>query len=202
MAEFNGVDYIILAVLFFSTLIGLFRGLVREILAIFTWIGALIIAILLASRVAELFTGSDAGRSVISGTSNAIGANTTEPISLVALGLSFVCLFLLTLIIGSLISSSINRVVEGTGMGLANRLFGGVFGFLRGFLVNLMLVFVVQLTTLDKEPMWKESKLVPVFQPATEWIENLVHPGIESIKTAFGFSIKQASSTLSNIYGN
>ena len=141
MAEFNGVDYIILAVLFFSTLIGLFRGLVREILAIFTWIGALIIAILLASRVAELFTGSDAGRSVISGTSNAIGANTTEPISLVALGLSFVCLFLLTLIIGSLISSSINRVVEGTGMGLANRLFGGVFGFLRGFLVNLMLDF-------------------------------------------------------------
>src|SRR5438046_202814 len=123
MAEFNWVDYTIVIIFFFSILAGLLRGLVREILAIFTWLGAFVISVLFSSKVAALFTGSDAGQSVISGTSSAVGTNTTESISLVSLGLSFICLFLLTLIIGSLISSLLNQAVNGTGLGVINRLF-------------------------------------------------------------------------------
>lgn len=194
MANLNWVDFIILAIFLSSTLAGLFRGLVREILAVFTWIGAFIIAVLFSSKVASLFTASAAGKSVISGTTTAIGANTTESISLVSLGLSFVCLFLLTLIIGSLISSLLSQAAESTGVGFANKLFGSIFGFIRGFLINLVIVFTVQLTSLDSQDAWKKSTLVPVFLPAAVWLGDLVHPGLESLKTAFGRSVLDVKS--------
>lgn len=200
MANFVGADYIIFAIFLFSTCAGLFRGLVKEVLTIFTWIGASIISVLFSGQVAALFTASEAGRSVISETTSAIGTNTSDSVSIVSLGISFVSLFLITLIIGSLISSFVNKAVEGAGIGVANRLFGGAFGFLRGFLVNLVLVFVVLLTPLDKESWWTEATLVPAFRPAAAWLGDLVHPGLESLKNTFGQTIQDAKSTIDNVY--
>lgn len=198
MADFNWVDYLILAVFFLSILVGLMRGILREILALFTWIGAFVVASLFSNQLASLFTTSQAGQSVISGTTSAVGLDTAHSVSIVSIGLSFVCLFLATLIVGALISRAISAAAESTGIGVANRLFGGIFGFLRGFLVNLVIVFVVQLTTVDKEPMWTSSKLVPIFQPAAAWIGNMVHPGLENLKTVFENSINNAQSAMSS----
>lgn len=197
MADFNWVDYLILTVFFISILVGLARGIVREILAVFSWIGAYIVASLFANQLATVFTTSHAGQSVISGTTSAVGLDTTQSVSIVSIGLSFVCLFLATLMVGALIGRTISSAVESGGIGVANRLFGGVFGFLRGFLVNLMIVFVVQLTTFDKDPMWTSSRFVPVFQPAAAWVGNIVHPGLENLKTVFENSINDAQSFFS-----
>lgn len=198
MADFNWVDYLILIVFFISILVGLARGIVREVLAVLTWICAFIVASLFATQLANVFTTSQTGQSVISGTTNAVGIDTAQSVSIVSVGLSFVCLFLATLLVGALISRAISSAAEGGGIGIANRLFGGVFGFLRGFLINLMIVFIVQLTTFDKDPLWTSSRLVPLFQPATVWVGNIVHPGLQNLKTVFENTINNSQSILAN----
>lgn len=201
MENYNWVDYIILGVFFFSILAGLMRGIVKEVLSILTWVAAFIIASLFAGRLAELFTHSNSGQSIISGASSAAGVNAEQSISIVSLGLSFVCLFLVTLIIGSLFTNVISRAVDSAGIGIANRLFGAIFGIFRGFLINLLIVFVVQLTSLDQAESWKQSKLVPMFQPSAAWVGNLVHPGLESLKSKVGQTLQGATqSVIGSIY--
>lgn len=200
MENYNWVDIVILMIFFFSILAGLMRGIVKEVLSVLTWIAAFVIASLFASDVANMFTHSNAGQAVISGTTNAIGSNVESPVSIVSLGLSFICLFLVTLIVGSLFTSVISRAVDSAGIGFANRLFGGVFGIFRGFLINLMIVFVIQLTSYDKESWWTQSKLVPFFQPAAAWLGNLVHPGLEGLKTKMSSTLQDATQVFGNFY--
>lgn len=201
MAEFNWVDYTILVIFFFSVLAGFARGIVKELLSLLTWIAAFVVSSIFASKLAAVFTGSPGVQSVITESSAAVGVNTAQPISMVSLGLGFVCLFLATLLIGSIITHIISAAVDSAGVGLANRMLGGLFGLMRGFVVNVFFVFLVQLTAFEQEAWWTQSKLVPVFEPTVIWVGNIVYPGLESLKTKVGNSFQGAASTLiGNIY--
>ena len=50
----NEVDWVILAVLFFSTILGVSRGVVREILAIVGWVLGIFLSLRFAPELAEL----------------------------------------------------------------------------------------------------------------------------------------------------
>lgn len=200
MENYNWVDYIILGVFFFSILAGLMRGIVKEVLSILTWVAAFVIASMFSDRLASVFTQSNSAQSVISQASTTVGVDASQSVSMVSLGLSFVCLFLVTLIVGSLITNIISRAVDSAGIGLANRLFGSVFGLIRGFLINLMIVFVVQLTAFDQESWWREAKLVPIFQPAAQWLGQVVHPGFETLKSKVGQTFQGARQSVGHLF--
>jgi membrane protein required for colicin V production len=51
-----------------------------------------------------------------------------------------------------------------------DRLFGTVFGFVRGVLIVAVLVFLVGLTGFTKESWWRESTLAPQFQGLASWL--------------------------------
>lgn len=189
---FNWIDYVLLAVFLISVLGGLVRGGVREVVSLITWIAAFIIAGLFAKPLATAFSSSDSAQSAISSAStNALNTlSTSGHVSLFALGASFLALFLGTIIVGSLIGYFANRVVEGAGISFFNRLLGAVFGLARGFLVNLLIVFIVQLSPIAQQTYWTQSSLVPSFQPMVEWLGNRVQPGLESLKSRVGQTLE------------
>lgn len=187
----NWVDYIIIGIFSFSILAGLFRGLIREVIALITWISAFVVSGYFANDLAQKFTGGSGQQSPFSSSAiNSMGFNTAKSVSLISVSVSFVLLFILTLVIGSLINYFISRAVDAGGISIGNRLLGGVFGLLRGFLINLVIIFLVQLSPLSQQPIWTSSQFVTAFQPAVKWLENLVYPGIESLKNNLGPKIK------------
>lgn len=194
MTDFNWVDYVILSIFFVSVLAGLMRGLAKEVISLLTWAAAVVVASLFASRVAASFTGSQQVQSAISSASTTMGMNPTQSVSVLAIGTSFVGLFVITLFIGSIINYFISHAVEGQGISFANRLLGALFGLGRGVLINLVTIFLVQLTPLGHEAAWMQSQFVRSFQPAVQWLENIVQPGIDTLKSKMGQTLQNVDS--------
>ncbi len=181
---FNWVDYVLLAILLISVLGGLIRGGVREVISLIAWIAAFIIAGLFAKPVAVYFASSNSAASSAS----------TSQISLFAFGASFVVLFLVTLIAGFLIGYFVNRVIESGGVSIINRFLGGAFGLLRGGLIDLLIIFVVQLSAFSQQDYWTQSTVVSAFQPTVEWLNKKVEPGLASLKSQVGKKLEDMTS--------
>lgn len=155
----NAVDLIIIAVLVLSVLVGLWRGLISEVLALATWIAAFWVAWTYGPVVSAHFE-----RSI------------ETPILRVLLGYGL-C-FIAVLIVGALVRFAIHALVDGTGLGGTDRLLGMVFGFARGLLLVTLLVFLVNLTSFAHEPMWQQSTLLPQFKGLAAWLEQEMPPNV------------------------
>lgn len=183
MANFNSVDYIILGLLLFSMLAGLMRGLVKEMIALLTWVVAFVVSTVFATRLANVFTSSPKVQSAISSATNSLSASTNEPASLLAIGISFISIFVCVLIIGKIISYFISSAIEGHGISFANRFLGAVFGLGRGVLFVLLVMFLVQLSPVSDQESWQESRFVEALKPTVKRISDIVQPGIENLKS-------------------
>jgi len=182
MDTLNAVDIAILAVFLGSIIAGLVRGFVKEMISLVTWIAAFIVSISFSSRVAAAFTSSSSVSGFVANT----GVNATQPISMLAIGVSFVALFIGTLLVGSLLNYFVSSLTNAQGIGFGNRLLGGAFGLARAFLINLIVLFLVQLSPLSQQAAFAESKFVISYQPAIKWVDDFVQPGIASLKAKMG----------------
>ena len=145
------IDYIIVGVLGLSILIGLWRGLVSEVLALATWIAAFWVAWTFGPAVSAHFEHSIE----------------VPSIRLVAgYGLCFVAV----LVLGALLRFVIHKLVESTGLSGTDRLLGMIFGFVRGVLLVTLMVFLLGFTAFTHDPWWKQSVLLPQFQTAAAWL--------------------------------
>lgn len=141
----NWIDLVFIALIVISGLISLYRGFVREIFSLATWIIAAWVGIQYSSAVAVYLP---------------------EGISDVTLrlGLAFAGIFILVLILGGIAGVLANRIVRGSGLTGTDRSLGVVFGVLRGALIVTVLVFVASLTLFPEESWWQESAMVPHFE--------------------------------------
>lgn len=156
----NWIDYAILAVLGLSVLVGLFRGLVSEVLALVIWAAAFWVAWLLGPTVAARLT-------VI-----------TLPALRVAAG--YASCFVVVLVLGAILRYVVRRLLEGSGLSGTDRLLGMLFGFVRGALLVCVVVFLCQFTGVTREPFWQQSVLLPPFQSATIWLGQQVPPDVRA----------------------
>lgn len=140
-------DYVVIFLILASALLGLWRGVVREILSLLGWIFALVAAIMF---------GGDAGNLVLGSVQNS-GVR-----YLLGMLLVLVAVLILAFVIGWLL----HKLLHAAGLGWLDRGLGVVFGLMRGLLVVLILVFVAGLTRLPQEGWWRESLLVPYLQTA------------------------------------
>ncbi|GAB3791229.1 CvpA family protein [Dyella agri] len=154
----NWIDYTILGVLGLSVLVGLWRGLVSEVLALVIWIAAFWVAWLLGPAVAER-----------------LHVITVPTLRVVA---GYALCFVLVLVLGALLRFLVQRLLVSTGLSGTDRLFGMVFGLARGVLLVCLLVFLCQFTTFTREPPWQQSLLLPPFQSATIWLGQQVPPSV------------------------
>jgi membrane protein required for colicin V production len=201
MDNFNWVDYIFLAIFFFSVLAGFSRGLVKEVVSLAALIAAFAIATMFSNSLAVYFTSSSAVQSVVTQSSSAMGMNTAQPVSYAAIGFSFALLFIATLIVGAIISFFLSFAFQVGLLGLGNRILGGVFGFGRGFIINLVIIFLVQLTPASAEVWWQQSQLVRKFQPFVVTLGNLVSPSLADLKSRFGNTLNGMGSSLQDVKG-
>ena len=147
----NWLDGIILGILALSVLIGLMRGLVAEVLSLVAWIAAFWVAAVFGPDVAALFENS-----------------ISLPMARIALGYA-ICFFGI-LLLGVIVRFAARRLIWSTGLSGMDRLLGVLFGFVRGALVITILVFLVGLTAVTREPWWQQSVLLPQFQIAAAWL--------------------------------
>lgn len=168
MANFNWVDYVILAIFFLSLLAGLMRGFVKEVIGLITWLAAFVAAIMFSTRLATAVTSSS--------------PSSDQPVSLLATSLSFICIFIGVLILGKLIGYVFSRAVEGGGVSFMNRLLGAIFGLARGFLTVIIIMFLIEMTALTSQSWWKDSQLVNTLQPGVQWLATIAHPDFDNLK--------------------
>jgi membrane protein required for colicin V production len=154
----NWIDYTILGVLGLSVLIGLWRGLVSEVLALAIWIAAFWVAWLLGPTLSARLT------------------MITLPALRVAAG--YTLCFVLVLVLGAVLRHVVHRLLVSTGLSGTDRLLGMLVGVARGALLVCVLVFLCQFTSFTHDPLWRQSMLLPPFQRATIWLGQQVPPGV------------------------
>ena len=132
------LDWVCLAVLLVSLLIGAWRGLVVEVVSLASWIAAFVLAQWFAPDAAARLPMAGAG----------------EPVRYAA---GFVLVFVATLFAGALIGFVVSKLLSAVGLGFLSRLLGALFGTLRGVLLILAATVVVGMTPWKSSPTWQES---------------------------------------------
>jgi membrane protein required for colicin V production len=155
------VDFVIPVIITISAGISLVRGFVREALSLAGWIAAFWVALRFSNSLAELFL-----RSI-----------TIPSLRII---IAFTILFVLTLILSTLINHLASHLVDKTGLTGTDRLIGMIFGVARGGVLVAMLVLLAGLTTLPKDPWWRESVMIGYFEQLAIWLQTTVAPEIAS----------------------
>jgi len=136
----TALDYVVLGILGVSILLSVIRGMVREVLALLAWALGFIAASVFAADLATLLPP----------------AVPDERLRLLA---AFVGVFLAVLLLMSVLAMFVSKLVKSAGLGLEDRLLGGVFGLARGMLVVMVLVLAAGFTSLPREQVWRDAVL-------------------------------------------
>lgn len=149
------VDWAIIAILILSAVFGLMRGMVRELIALGTWIAAIMIARIFGPQVSEMLTPY-------------IDSETVRT------GLGFALTAILIVMLGSMLSKVARSLVTATGLGGFDRFMGFVFGGVRGVAILVVLTAVVSLTSLKDEAWWSQSQFIPLLEDLRDQAAGLV----------------------------
>lgn len=157
----NGADWFIITVLSISTLLSLWRGFVREALSLLGWIAAFVIAHVFVDQLAAQLS--------------AIANMTGRYIA------AYAILFVSTLLLFTLLVRLAVKLVRVTGLSVLDRVLGMVFGFARGVIIVLVLVYVVQQLVPPNEQQWlHQSLLMPHLNMLADWVQVVfsnINPG-------------------------
>lgn len=140
------VDLALLGWLLLSIGIGIWRGLVFEVMSLAGWVVAYFAASPLAPLVATLLPASWLEK---------FGPTVQQ---LVTLAIAFIAV----LLIWSLMTRLVKVLIHATPLSVIDRLGGAGFGALRGVFVALLLVLVIGASPLAQTRTWQASQAVPV----------------------------------------
>lgn len=154
-------DYLVLAILVISGLLGLMRGLVKEILSLCAYLAAFLGAIWWGPRV-----------------SNWLLAYIENP--LLRTGVSYLVVFLVVLLLVGLLNMTLATLIQKTGLTPADHGLGAMFGFMRGVLMVLILVTLAGYTELPSEPWWTEARLSGATVQAVQHLKQWLPPSVAS----------------------
>ena len=138
---FNQVDIVILIITLLSSIFGLWRGLIKEVLSLLTWIAALLVSRVYSEPLAGLMTGM-------------IQNDGIRYVS------AFAILFVIVMMLGTFLNFLMSKLLNVTGLKLADRLLGAVFGVARGVIIVLVILFVTNVFVSETE-LWQKSQLIP-----------------------------------------
>jgi membrane protein required for colicin V production len=140
-------DYGVVAVLGLTLLLGFWRGLVSEMLALAAWVVAFFAARAAASEVGGLFADVLKDQAV----QYVVG---------------FAAVFVGVLVVFALLRLAVTGVLAAAGLGVLDRFLGGVFGALQGIAILLALVVAGGLTSLPQQPWWRDAVSAPPLETA------------------------------------
>lgn len=142
-----GLDWIFLAVLVASLVLGAWRGLVYEVLSVLGWAVSFYAAQWFAPQVATMLPLQSAA----------------EP---VRYAVAFVLVFIAALFAAGLLAFLLKKLVEAIGLRPVDRTLGAAFGVLRGLILLLAATVVMNMTALRASSWWQESRGAPLLEAA------------------------------------
>jgi membrane protein required for colicin V production len=138
-----------------SILLSLWRGFVREALSLAGWIAAFVVANLFVSEMATVLAPwitNITGRYVA----------------------AYALLFAGTLVMVGILVRLSAQVVRATGLTLLDRLLGTAFGFARGLIVVLVLVYLLRQLAPPQNLVWlDQAQLMPHVDMMGQWVQLL-----------------------------
>ena len=133
-------DIVLSIVILLSAVMGLARGLIKEVLSLAIWGAALVAALYLGDTVGARF-GTDMGESL----RNVLG---------------FGAVFVAVLIAGAIAQWLFARLIETTGLTGTDRFLGFLFGSARGIVVCTVALIALRPFVEDAQ-WWQESRIRP-----------------------------------------
>jgi membrane protein required for colicin V production len=132
------VDIFLLLVVLASVLLGIWRGLVYEVLSVAGWVAAFFVAQWYAEPVSLRLPLGE----------------TAEPLRYAA---GFVVVFVATVFASGLLAWLLKQLIEKVGLRPVDRVLGAGFGLLRGGVILLAVALVVGMTPLKSHAAWQAS---------------------------------------------
>lgn len=140
-------DWVVLAVVGASVALGLWRGVVSEILALAAWVAAFLVARQFGGEAGGTLTGWIA-----------------DPALAATAG--FAGVFVAVLIVFAVARQLLSFLLRAVGLGLLDRVLGSVFGVARGLFIVLAGVLLAGMTAMPKELWWRGAVLAPPLETA------------------------------------
>lgn len=132
----NGLDFAVIGILLLSMLLGLWRGLLYEVLSLLGWPIAIVLSKLSAASIAPLLPIAQ------------------EEMRVTA---AYALVFIAALIVWGIVARLIAKLLKAIGSDWTDRAMGGLFGVLRGGLVVIVLVWLAGLTHVPEQTFWRGS---------------------------------------------
>lgn len=158
----NGLDIAVLTLVGGSALLGLKRGFVTEVLALFAWVAMIFAVKLFHLPVSKALTGTIG---TVSG----------------AATLAFVLLCGVTYFLGRMLARAMGERVRKSVLGPVDRALGFGFGALKGLIIASLafLLVVLVLDTINggatRRPLWiKEARTYPLLNVTTNAIADFI----------------------------
>jgi len=157
------VDYIILAILIISAIMGLVRGLLRESIAVITWFLAIILAWSFASSLEPHLGGVLVGSPLRIWAARAV-------------------IFVGVLLLGGAVSTVLGHYVRVSMFAGMDKFLGLVFGIVRGVVIVGVFTIAVQALRMDEDNSWRRSKLMPYAIGVADALRGVVGENIERLE--------------------
>jgi membrane protein required for colicin V production len=145
-------DYIVLFVLVSSVIISTMRGLVKEILSLLGWIVAFVLANAYGAKLAPMLPNMIPGETV-------------------RLIVAFIALFLGARMLMGLLTLAVSALISASGLTLADRGLGGLFGLARGIVIVLAGVILCGMTSIPQQAFWKGALLSPMAETGARTVK-------------------------------
>ena len=152
--ELNAADFAILVAVGLSCILGLWRGLIREVLSLATWVCAVAAVWFYNERLATLMP-----------------SYIEQPV--LRYFTAFLVLFLGVMIIGNLLTKMLSNALELAGLTIIDRMLGGGFGAMRGALIVCVVLYLAG-PLLAESGIWTGSALIPYGLALIEWSGALI----------------------------
>ncbi len=147
------LDYVLVGVILISMLIGVLRGLVKEVMSLLGWVLAGWTALQFSNEFAlllENFISHDGLR----------------------FALAFIGLFVGVLVVSMLVNHLVTKLIHLSGLKGIDRLLGSLFGALRGALLVVVIVLLGGISPMAAEAAWSNSIVVEYFEQAANWLSD------------------------------
>jgi membrane protein required for colicin V production len=141
--QFNWVDYVLSAIVLWSTITGFFKGILRTVFGLAGIVAGILLASWNYSTVADMLSRWITPKS------------TAQVIAFLGIALAMMVIF-------PIMGKSLRRMAEKAGLGGTDQLLGGAFGFAKGALIGIVLLMAMSAFAPDLD--WvSDSQLTPYF---------------------------------------
>jgi len=155
------VDWIIAFVFLVSVLVGLLRGVTREVVSLAGWVTGLVLAYFFAEQAGAMLP--------------------IEPPTLRTV-LGALLILAGVLILAALLGALLRALMTAVKLSTLDRLLGAVFGFARAALVLGAGVLLASGTHVPEAGWWKQSMLVPWLQAGVAFASPLLPESLDRLR--------------------